>query len=353
MSEYHQITSSYPTVISQLFHLSITFLIGIIAWFYNLYDYICLFIFIFIIIITIWILAFSNLYPYTHQQNDSTNTKKQDTLNETCNSYLSQTQSLNTTINNDITNTFFYSPNKPNINHKKTDNCNSFMNDLPFEMNPNSTLMFDEQSMFNTSNNKSLNGSFINFNKLSETMNNSNYDLEIQKIQQLSEPTNFFQGLVGFSSVYTILNYLNIFDENKKKSIIDTMTKQNYFNLSSLHFSAMVINLFAFILIPFLVFHIFLLYQSQYSIIPICYIFIVLFMSQYGESIMNYLLFSVHNGYNYNDVNLIGNKKIILSYSISTKYSFEGCLISVIISCVTSLILYICIGVIIYGPMCG
>ena len=81
MDQYHCITSSYSTKMSKLFHLTITFIIGVNAWFYHLYDYITLFIVIFLIIITIWILALSNLYPFnnenidkTKNQNPSTNT---------------------------------------------------------------------------------------------------------------------------------------------------------------------------------------------------------------------------------------------------------------------------------------
>ena len=73
--------------------------------------------------------------------------------------------------------------------------------------------------------------------------------------------------------------------------------------------------------------------------IPVCYVFIILFVAQYGENIINYSL-------------LIINKSI-LSYSISTKYSLEGLSISIIISCITSFILYICLGVIFYGPTCS
>ena len=175
---------------------------------------------------------------------------------------------------------FFSSPNKSQFQSQNLNTSYSYsqtqsmMNSnnekLPFKMN-NDTFIFDDAINVdhnNYSNKSILNGSIMNFNKLNSSQIN---DTELNKMRKLSEPNNFFQGLVGFSSVHSILNFLNIFDENQKMEIVDNMTKQNYFNLSSIHFSSMIIDLFSFILIPFFIFHIFLLYQSQHSLSFILY----------------------------------------------------------------------------------
>ena len=46
-------------------------------------------------------------------------------------------------------------------------------------------------------------------------------------------------------------------------------------------------------------------------------------------------------------------EKTCFSYSISSRYSLEGSVISMVISCITACVLYICLGVVFYGPTCG
>ena len=248
MNQYHEITSSYPTQISKIFHWIITFIIGINAWFYHLYDYLTLFIFIFLIIIAIWIFSLSNLYPLSKiNKNQQQNENNQQNLNQSFNSFIDH----------------------HNISSQNVTNLMNITSEsLPFEMN-NQTLIFDDDIIDQMNNN-------INNNN---NNNNNNIKNNMDEMLKLSEPTNFFQGLIGFSSVHSISNVLNIFNENEKMKIVKDMTKQNYFNLSSIHFSAMVIDLFSFILIPFFIFHIFLLYQSQHSLSFLCiYLFIYLFI---------------------------------------------------------------------------
>ena len=275
MDQFHCITASYPTQISKIFHFVITFMIGLNGWMYHLYDYICLFVLIFLIIISFWILALSNLYPFNSKKHNKTENQK-DSNNQSMNPFHSQmdTSSFNSSFNlsqslNNTNDSYFYSPIKSKET-KQSETANlSFSTSLPFELK-NKTLLFDDDDNdhlngTNFGKLQSVNGSIINFNKLTSATLNFD-DVEASKMRILSEPTNFFQGIVGFSAVHCCLNYLNIFDAQRKKSIIDTMTKQNYFNLSSLHFSSMIIDLFSFILIPFFLFHIFLLYQSQHSL---------------------------------------------------------------------------------------
>eukprot|EP01084_Bolivina_argentea_P109154 195098_1 len=338
MYQYHCITSSYPTQLSVLFHLLITFIIGLSAWLYHLYDYLCLFFFVFLVISALWILALSNLYPYTERIKQKQKRTKKEAHNLNLSSLSMNSNSSFNTSGIGLSDSFFFSPTKQDQKEAET---NSLFASLPFEMNPNLQNSFLNHDNLNRS--QILNGSIINFNRLNET----DPDPEINKIRKLSEPTNFFQGMVGFSSVHSTLNFFNIFDAQRKSQIIETMTKQNYFNLSSLHLSAMLIDLFAFILIPFMIFHVFLLYQSQHSMIPVCYVLLILFVAQYGENVMNYLLHNLNNEY------AVHNKKNILSYSISSKYSLEGSLITIVSSCCASVLLYICIGIIFYGPTCA
>jgi len=372
MNEYHIITSSFSTTLSKLFHLGITLLIGFNAWHYHLYDYICFFILIFLFILAMWILALSNLYPF----NDAKSSRNQPT--EFAHpphlaGNLSSASIMNTSAMSTASDAFYDAHSPPKSKPRNSSfayqarshnasnlSTSSYWNDsmqpLPFDMNTDETLIFDDMDDRQLNNSlfgkNIVNTSILNFNKLSSTASTANADyLEVSRIRTLSEPSNFFQGLVGFSSVYSTLNFLNIFDEQTKSEIVNTMNKQNYFNLSSIHFASMVTDLFAFILIPFFMFHAFLLYQSQHSLIPVCYVLIVLFASQYGENTMDALVKSSSSNTGLFDG--VVWKKNILSYSISSKYSLEGSIISTLSACVTSIVLYFCLGVVFYGPACA
>lgn len=393
-NEYHQLTASSPTTFSRIFRGIVTVLLGITAWNHQLQEYFSVFLMLSSLVFIAWIFALSSLYPYTDMK--SQNGKKQ---NSNVNPNISTISSMSH-INNvgNITNissvessfnasfsgamgssvgssaindSFHYSPNRGRFQTQSrplASNSNILnTSNVPFLEDHNQTLLCDDLPTENvngsrnsrsgiygvpgTSHNfvgsqsfvSSLNGShalnplasrsILDFNQLSSATASKE---EISRIAKLAEPTNYFQSLVGFSSVYCTLNALNIFEERKRREIISGMNKSNYFHLSSLHFAAMMVDIFAFTLIPFFLFHILLVYQSQHSMIPIAYVLLILFVNQYGESMVT-----------------SQRQKHVITHSISDQYTLEGTLCSMLMSCITAVVIFWILGLTVFGPMCG
>jgi len=402
--EYHELTATHPTAMSRVFRGIIVCMIVHSAWTYPFQQYLSLFLLLLSVVFGAWILALSNLYPFTEQsQNKSSSAPRfqpqikhdldgsgpigstPSTFGAGCSfsnlgnltNISSADSSFHSTFSGGargssrgtaggsaggssaINDSFHYSPNKERMgtaaggctststSAQPLQSNSNILNtaNVPFEMDHNQTLICDDLPTENTLNmTRSALGAPYDFNKLSSSsMATSVPDAETLKMAQWVEPANFFQAVVGFSSVHCVLNALCIFDDDKKRGIMASMDRGTFFHLSCLHLQAMMVDVFSFILIPFFLCHILLFYHSQHSTIPIGYVLTTLFVNQYGENVVN-SLFAGHPGV---------ARRNVLSQSITDKLSLEGTITSVLLSSATALALYCVMGLCVFGTMCG
>ena len=74
--------------------------------------------------------------------------------------------------------------------------------------------------------------------------------------------------------------------------------------------------------------------RCVFRMLPVCYVLAVLFAAQLGEG-------------------LAPAHKSMLSASVPTRHSLEGALCAMAVAGAASLVLYACLGVMVYGPSCA